>query len=76
MNLYQKGLISVSVSEQEALATGLLPQVGTADCVNTLVPHTGNAVPGFCPGVVQIVCAIVLPAVTKVSKIQVNNFIR
>jgi len=33
--------------------TTLPPQIGTLLCVKVLVPQTGNAVEGFCPGALQ-----------------------
>lgn len=56
--MYQKGLMSVSRSPPQLLK-GIFrpPQSGTEVCENVLVPQTGKAVEGFCPGVVQTDCA-------------------
>jgi len=55
VNLYQYGLTSVT-SAQLLVGTDLPPQSGTLACEKVLVPQTGKAVDGFCPGAVQV-CA-------------------
>lgn len=47
VNLYQNGLRSVSETSLQRLGSTLPPQLGTIVWLNTDVPHTGNAVPGF-----------------------------
>jgi hypothetical protein len=37
----------------QGTGTFLFPHKGTSFCTNLPVPQTGNAVPGFCPSVVQ-----------------------
>ena len=50
---------------------GLPPQRGTLLWVKVLVPQTGKAVDGFCPGAVQGVCAQV-PENNRVNIIAVS----
>ena len=56
VNLYQKGLRSPYAAlsfSQPGTGIERPPQAGTVCCVKVDVPHTGKAVPGFCPKLVQ-----------------------
>jgi hypothetical protein len=48
--------------------------MGTVVCWKTLVPQTGKAVAGVCPGVVQV-CAPAMAAMTKSAVIKKIVFI-
>ena len=59
VNLYQKGFTSRMPPElrQVGEGKGCPSHKGTVACVNTLVPQTGKALDGFCPGPSQPACA-------------------
>ena len=40
-----------------------------------LVPQTGNAVEGFCPGAVQVLCAVAFKLIEKKKVAAKKNFI-
>ena len=52
VNLYQKAFLSVMgpLFLHLGVGNGIPVHKGTVVCVNTLVPQTGNALYGFCPG--------------------------
>ena len=53
VNLYQNGFISVKGSVLHGPGIVLPPQYGTVLWLKVAIPHTGKAVEGVCPGVVQ-----------------------
>ena len=74
VNLYQKGFTSVKILEaQVGAGRERPPQIGTLLWAKVLVPQTGKAVDGFCPGVVQV-CAPRLPKMTAIKKAVKNIF--
>jgi len=58
------------------VGAGILPllQKGTVVWLKTEVPHTGNAVEGFCPGLLQP-CAIKKDGINNERQRDRNNFI-
>lgn len=72
VNLYQNGFLSVSGVGLQGPGTCLSPQIGTEIMLKVSVPHTGKAVPGFWPKVVQVICEKPFPAKQTIS-IKIKN---
>ena len=77
VNLYQKGFKSRKITPSTpSQGPGILvpPHTGTVVCLKTLVPQTGKAVEGVCPGVEQDWPAT--KALKQIRKVAVStNFI-